>query len=342
MLRSPRVVKRLGLTWLDLCNRHERLAVDDLTGGRVCLWRDTSPLTVAKMFPKIGGRLLTHCRQRWPISFGDPATFRSPSNPDISFVLGIRGTGRLPQFQTCLAALCGQQRASFEIIVVEQSCQKEFANLVPSQISYHHLRTESDEVPYNRSWALNYGVRQAQGELIVILDADMLFPERFAANMIDVFSGDIDAVRPVRLLFYLDEQTSSVVQEQRTLANVSCIGTVVQNTPNPIVIRRDAYLELGGHDESFFGWGGEDNEFISRLRTLRFPQGGFLPAIHLWHREAPKQNQHRNLMHLKQRLTTPAADRIRQLVKQSFGQAEPTALWHSSSRTSHLAPRTSS
>lgn len=315
------------LTWLDLCNRHEHLAVDVKTGGRECLWQDSSPLTVPKVFPRVGGRLLAHCLRQWPISFSDPTKLAQMSQPSISFVLGVRGTKRLPQFQACLASLCSQTSVSAEIIVVEQSHHEEFASLIPRGVRYYHLETENADVPYNRSWALNYGVRQARGDLVVILDADMLLPERFGAAMLDVFTCDIDAVRPIRLLFYLDQSSSAAVQEQKTLANLRAVSSVVQNTPNPIVIRRDAYLEIGGHDESFYGWGGEDNEFISRLRTRQMAEGGFLPAVHLWHEEAPNRTGDRNAAQLQERLAIRPEERIRQFAAQPFGQAEPTVPW---------------
>ena len=36
-----------------------------------------------------------------------------------------------------------------------------------------------------------------------------------------------------------------------------------------IALEREAYFEIGGYDECFVGWGGEDNEFFQRCQTTK-------------------------------------------------------------------------
>jgi GT2 family glycosyltransferase len=64
---------------------------------------------------------------------------------------------------------------------------------------------------------------------------------------------------------------------------------IVQNLDGgSIVARRDAYDAIGGFDESYVGWGGEDNDFVDRARffggVYRF---GYLPMLHLQHPPQP-------------------------------------------------------
>jgi predicted glycosyltransferase involved in capsule biosynthesis len=56
-----------------------------------------------------------------------------------------------------------------------------------------------------------------------------------------------------------------------------------------IAITRAAYLAIGGMDEGFVGWGGEDNEFWERAQTLRVWSYGCLPYVHLWHPSQPRK-----------------------------------------------------
>jgi len=87
-----------------------------------------------------------------------------------------------------------------------------------------------------------------------------------------------------------------------------------QNTPMPLAVRKRAYDAIGGHDESFVGWGGEDVEFLSRLRTLWCSEGGRVPIVHVWHPFAPqKANGHRNLELLSRALSLSPEQRITQL-----------------------------
>jgi GT2 family glycosyltransferase len=55
------------------------------------------------------------------------------------------------------------------------------------------------------------------------------------------------------------------------------------------VIRREAYLRLGGFDERFRGWGGEDDAMTIKLRRSGMPlaECGERPALHLWHSREP-------------------------------------------------------
>jgi predicted glycosyltransferase involved in capsule biosynthesis len=50
-----------------------------------------------------------------------------------------------------------------------------------------------------------------------------------------------------------------------------------------VAITREAFDAIGGMDESFVGWGGEDNEFWERACLRRVWHWGELPLVHLWH-----------------------------------------------------------
>ncbi len=56
-----------------------------------------------------------------------------------------------------------------------------------------------------------------------------------------------------------------------------------------IAVDREVYFALGGFDEEFFGWGGEDNEFWERALTRPVYNYGYLPLFHLWHRSQPEK-----------------------------------------------------
>ncbi len=77
-----------------------------------------------------------------------------------------------------------------------------------------------------------------------------------------------------------------------------------------------AFRELGGMDEGFVGWGGEDVEFWDRAQTLPVWNYGCLPLVHLWHEPQPGKTPAKDtpaMNRLDHVLKTPADIRIRDL-----------------------------
>ncbi|MGH9823578.1 MAG: galactosyltransferase-related protein, partial [Blastocatellia bacterium] len=54
-----------------------------------------------------------------------------------------------------------------------------------------------------------------------------------------------------------------------------------------IAIDKEVYFAIGGFDESFVGWGGEDMEFWDRAATRSVWPYGYMPLVHLWHEPQP-------------------------------------------------------
>lgn len=304
---------RLGVgSWLDLCNRHEQLTTDEISGGRICDWRDSSQLTVSRIFPDMGRRLLQHGLHQWPLCLNFDAVNQSSTPPDASVLIAIGGTDRLPQFQTVLASLRGQTCDSQEIIVVEQSPVPELQQTLPEDVRYFHDPHPVD-VEFNKSRALNVAARQARGRYLMIHDADYVVPANYVKECCRVLSH-AHGIRPSRFNFHLNQlSTEQFTKTQQLPAGAVC-EFIVQNNPTPMALRAEVYWEIGGHDESFIGWGGEDVEFLSRLRTRTVSEGGWLPVIHLWHPAAPKKSSgHRNQQQQDELLATDARIRIQKL-----------------------------
>jgi hypothetical protein len=308
--------------WLDLCNRHETLAADVVSGGRVCQWRDSSQLTVARIFPHVGRRLLHQCLRQWPLQFNYDSPAERCDEPEASVLIAIGGRDRWSQFRTVLASLRGQSHGSVEILVVEQSVSPQLQKSLPSEIRYLHDRQEA-EGEFNKSRALNVAARVARGKYFLIHDADYVVPRDYVSECCRVLKN-VHGVRPSRFNFHLDERSTFEFTEARELPCRPCPEFIVQNNPTPMALRAESYWEIGGHDESFIGWGGEDVEFLSRLRTLSVCEGGWLPTIHLWHPPAPRKvSGHRNQQQQDEKLAVPAEERIRRLRKGSSENSLP-------------------
>jgi hypothetical protein len=323
VLRAPRLAARCGLGWQDLCNRRERLTADPATGGRICHWEDSSQLTVARVFPRVGAALLRRALEEWPLEFHFGRREAADTPPEISILIPIGGSERRPQFELALAAARAQQGIAFEIIVVEQSEAPQLEACVPGDVRHIHQPASSKQRGFNKSWALNRAAKEARGKNYLMLDADYLIPRNFAQECHRALQS-LEGVRPGRLLFNLSERALRRLTTEPDMTAPLELDGIVANTPTPVALRAAAYWSLGGHDESYFGWGGEDNEFLERLRTRPISEGGWLPIVHAWHLPAPKKlNGDRNRELHAAITAAPVAERIRGLVARPTGGLTP-------------------
>lgn len=288
--------------WVLMHNRAESIDTDGR--GAHCRWRFTSELHIAKVYPSFGARLLAMSTRDWPIVLRDEP---KPSDaPRVSFIIGHRGLERLPHLLMTLRSIAGQS-ADVECIVVEQSTSPQIESALPRWVRYLFTESRTD---YNRAATFNAGVAAARGEVVILHDNDMLVPAAYASEVLDRVRDGAQFVDLKRFIFYLDEGETSLAPRR--------VSSVVQNLQGgSIAAVRSAYESIGGFDEEFVGWGGEDNDFWDRAATTGATyQFGYLPIVHLFHApqpgklqgaEAPAMKRYRELENV------PAEERIRRL-----------------------------
>jgi hypothetical protein len=99
-----------------------------------------------------------------------------------------------------------------------------------------------------------------------------------------------------------------------------------------IAISKEAFFSIGGFDEGFVDWGGEDDEFYHRCSAIRHFTFGYIPFVHLWHAPQPdrKVTTNPNISKiLPWRLEIPATDRIKELSIRQFGNSQRPDPLHS-------------
>ena len=143
---------------------------------------------------------------------------------------------------------------------------------------------DSGHEPFNRAASRNLGVKHAGlGETVVVCDADTLpDPQGLAAAIRRAYDGRLHY--PFAVVNYLSEAGTA--------------GVLAGNQPNPeqiehsipsaqggvMVMRASAWLEAGGMDERFTGWGFEDNAWYAKVaKTIGPPTHHAGVAWHLWH-----------------------------------------------------------
>jgi len=278
ILRAPGLARRLGLRWQDLCNRNERLARSG-ADARECLWACSSALTVCRLFPEVGGRLIHHIQCEHPFHL-EP---QKPPAP-VSVIIPVRGIDRKESLAFVVSSLVASSGSESEVLVCEHDNQPKLQRDWPSGVRHVFVPARKDEA-FNKSKAMNAGALAARHAILLFHDADVWPSADYVATCVSrMLAGHYEAVHPIRFLFMLDPERTRYVIRKGSLGEVARLAHAQQNNPGlSNFIVRDAYYRIGGHDERFVSWGWEDVEFMDRMKTCAMHPGAFLPAVHLWH-----------------------------------------------------------
>lgn len=273
-----------GNIYLALHNRDERLEVAPNGLGFRCLWQWTSDLHAPKYLPSLGLRLMKRALADHPVIF-KAVQEKISGKPDIGFIIGHRGLDRLPHLLVTLESIAGQSGVAVECLVVEQDTMSRIADRLPSWVCHVLTPPPEPDMPYCRSWTFNVGVKMAVADVLVLHDNDMPIPADYSSCILEKVSEDYEVVNLKRFIFYLSEQHTAEVFSDKNALLKRPPQSIMQNSEGggSIAITRKCYEEIGGFDESFIGWGGEDNEFWGRAITRRLWPYAFLPVVHLWH-----------------------------------------------------------
>ena len=309
-----------GHPWVRIRNRDEHLVQSEDGTGVECKWEWTSDLHIAKVFPSLGRRLMKRALEDWPIDFFFKP-HRGHEPVQFSFIIGHRGADRLPHLLLTLQSIAAQSDVSVECIVVEQSTRPEVRRHLPTWVRYVHTPLPHEDMPYSRAWAFNVGAREARGEVLILHDGDILVPREYGSQLRPLFGEGYEVVNLKRFIFFLPEANWAACFVERMLDRAP--ESIMQNSlGGSLAITRAAYFEIGGFDESFVGWGGEDNEFWMRARTRPVWPYGHLPMVHLWHPMQPDKigDERATAKLFETRSQIPAEQRIRELTSRDFGR----------------------
>ncbi len=308
--------------WISLCNRMEQLTANRQGPGVQCDWQWGTELHASHILPSLGRQLMNVALKDWPIQFADLP--RSRSGPRISFIFAHGGRDRLPQLQRTIRSLYAQEDVTVECLVVDQS-DEPILNDLPAETHYIHLAKGAATRGWHKSWAYNVGARAATSEILVFHDGDICVPVRYGAEVVrTIQQNGYDAASIQRFLFYLNPRGTAAVDRSDQFRTRLVPQRVYQNWKGgTIAIRRDAFLSVGGFDEGFVDWGGEDDEFFDRCRqSLRHCRFGYVPFVHLWHAPQPDRKATDNVniaQILPWRMEIPVGERVQELLTRQFG-----------------------
>ena len=171
-----------------------------------------------------------------------------------------------------LEAWSKQDDADFELLLVEQMLSGCSADdfytevVIPENFqSFQHFHIFCKEKLFNKSWCMNVGARKARYEHLIFCDADTLFGNDFTRiikqGINQIPSPENKIMFCWNTLIYMpgkDNPKTRYIKPTLTAA----MGGIWY------VQKEFFFGELGGMNENFFGYGGEDNEMCSRAKQL--------------------------------------------------------------------------
>lgn len=319
-----RAIARRDNSWLTLRNRQEKIRLAPDGRGVSCEWQGSSELHAARVMPSLGLALMRRALSEHPVRSAEAPGAGRHEVPRVSFVIGHRGSERLPLLRAVLGSIAAQEHSAVECVVVEEICPGDSPCVLPSWVRHVRVPLSDAREGYRRGRNFNVGAREAKGEVVVLHDGDILIPCDYSAEVCARVEGGSEIIDLKRYLFYLTNLHTERLLQGRTGLTTSPPESVVHNAPGgTIAVRRSTFEAIGGFDEQFEGWGGEDVEFLERAATRQLDRFASLPFVHLWHTaQAGKTPQKETPgMALYRKLTTiPPAERIEALRARQWSQ----------------------
>ncbi|MBT9548271.1 MAG: glycosyltransferase [Candidatus Sericytochromatia bacterium] len=187
--------------------------------------------------------------------------------------------GRESYLERCLSNLTQQTHSNFEVIIADDGSQNGIAIAKPFS-AYFPLRYLHRKPDYCVSRSRNLAAAQAQGEILVFLDGDILLnPQALAAysahlsfryqDLLYGYVGYLHHLQSPSFWFpgvqvnWWDSRFEW--QDNRLVPNPKLFNHAYEMAwAGNFAIYRSTYLLLKGFDEAFQGWGGEDLDFAER------------------------------------------------------------------------------
>jgi len=212
------------------------------------------------------------------------------SFPDLSILVSFRATH--PSRVAALAHVLAHYRElpQVELVVVEQDVTPAALPAFPDEAKRLFVYNPG---AFNKGWGFNVAARQVERGLLLFLDADLLLAPRAVLQAVRLCRSRVVAANPFDRLIDLDATESQELCSGAQAVDFSRADGRTTRRDNEVlnfcggafVMRRDAFIALGGFDERFLGWGGEDDAMAAKLRrsgqVLGQVEGS--TALHLWH-----------------------------------------------------------
>lgn len=209
----------------------------------------------------------------------------------LTIVFGFKNRDLL-RVARCLDSLSNQTYKGFKVIFVdygsERDLSKKASALIESFKFCKYVYSETRGWPWNRSRALNIGIRLAQTKYVMTSDIDLIFDPEF----ISLAMKEADENSALHSTCYY------LPKHFRKWSKISSLThSFKQSLPNALglmlLLAKENYEKIGGFDEFYQFWGAEDRDIEHRLNMsgvkTKWLNSSEAILYHQWH---PVNNNH--------------------------------------------------
>ena len=229
---------------------------------------------------------------------------------------------RLEHLRALFLCLLRQKRQADELIITADGSSQNvldfIGDLIPkAQFKVTHIYQE--DKGFRKTRALNNGVRNSSGDLLIFCDQDLIFGEEYIETIENniknniflmgrahhitedeknTILSDIESINsydeiikklPAKYIETIDKMLKED-KKRRIIKALKLAKRGIRLVGMSYALMKEAYVKINGYDENYVGWGQEDDDFGNRL-TVAGINGKELVTqniqLHLWHYSDP-------------------------------------------------------
>lgn len=198
----------------------------------------------------------------------------------------------LALIKASLSSLDRQDNKNFEVIFVDYGSDKNKIPLIHDILAeFCFVKFVPLDVPrllWNKSKALNVGIKMAISEFIFIADVDLVFHPKATTLLMEV--ADPSIFNLFTLTYLSDKESKKLALaydfEKVTVRNFGTVNGMVLTT-------KEALETINGFDEFFHFYGAEDEDLYSRLENVGISKNVNSEKYfyHQWHETYPASEE---------------------------------------------------
>ena len=212
--------------------------------------------------------------------------------PDVSIVIPLRidSPERERNLDVLLSCLCGMK---FKEIILLEADEVPRYSVKIKDFNIRYVFVKDPDPVFYRTQYLNRLLRMANSSIVGIWDTDVIIPECQIRDAVDrIRSGKAVMAYPYdgRFCALTEEQSicfttgKTDVEELMAYADRFDLPAGDYSVGGAFLVNKYMYLNAGGENEHFYGWGPEDLERFRRIEILGLPVYRAAGSLfHLYH-----------------------------------------------------------